>query len=136
MPTITRFEEIEAWKTARELTRFVYRLTGQGVFARDFGLRDQIQRASVSVMSNIAEGFESRTQKQFILFLGHAKASAGEVRAQLYIARDLDYISEDEFSQAFQLAERASRQLARFIAYLEAHPRSRRVRESQAEYNV
>ena len=68
--------------------------------------------------------------------IGHVYFALTEVRAQLYIARDLDYISEDEFSQAFQLAERASRQLARFIAYLEAHPRSRRVRESQAEYNV
>ena len=93
MPTITRFEDIEAWKTARELTRMVYALTEQGQFAKDFGLKNQIQRSSVSVMSNIAEGFESRTQAKFIDYLGHAKASAGEVRSQLYIALDLKYVT-------------------------------------------
>ncbi|MEW6028330.1 MAG: four helix bundle protein [Chloroflexota bacterium] len=80
-PTIKRFEEIEAWQTARELARRVYSLTDEGKFSRDFGLKDQIRRASVSVMSNIAEGFESQTQSQFIRYLGVAKASAGEVRS-------------------------------------------------------
>ena len=89
MPTITRFEEIEAWQTARELTRLIYEYTEDGKFARDFGLKDQIRRASVSIMSNIAEGFESQTQAQFIRYLGIAKASAGEVRSQLYVVRDL-----------------------------------------------
>ncbi|MBM4427615.1 MAG: four helix bundle protein, partial [Chloroflexi bacterium] len=82
MPTITRFEEIEAWKTARELTRMIYAFTEHGQFSKDFGLRNQIQRAAVSVMSNIAEGFESRTQAQFLDYLGRSKASAGEVRCQ------------------------------------------------------
>ncbi len=136
MPTITRFEEIEAWKTARELTRTVYALTEAGGFAKDYGLRNQIQRASVSVMSNIAEGFESRTQAQFIEYLGRAKGSAGEVRCQLYVAADLQYISSEEFQQAFDLADKASRQLARFIEYLESHPRARHVREEAAEYAV
>lgn len=71
MPTITRFEEIEAWQTARELTRLVYSLTETGKFSRDFGLKDQIQRASVSIMSNISEGFESQTQAQFIREKNH-----------------------------------------------------------------
>ncbi len=88
MPGITQFEDIEAWKTARQLTNAVYAHTNHQGFNRDFGLRDQIRRASVSVMSNIAEGFESRTDVQFINFLGMARASAGEVRAQLYIALD------------------------------------------------
>ena len=81
MSTIVRFDEIQAWQTARELTRLVYRLSGQGVFAKDFGLRDQIRRAAVSVMSNIAEGFESQTQPQFVRYLALSKGSAGEVRS-------------------------------------------------------
>jgi len=136
MPTITRFEDIEAWKTARELTRMVYSLTEQGNFSRDFGLKNQIQRAAVSIMSNIAEGFESRTQAQFLEYLGHAKASAGEVRCQLYIAMDLKYLSEEQFKQVFDLADKASRQIARFMSYLETHPQSRRVREEGSEYEV
>lgn len=85
MATITRFEDIEAWQTARQLANLIYDLTDQGAFARDYGLRDQIRRAAVSVMSNIAEGFESRTQSLFVDFLGRAKGSAGEVRSQLYM---------------------------------------------------
>ena len=86
---------IQAWQTARELTNMVYAFTDQANFNRDFGLRDQIRRAVISVMSNIAEGFESRTDVQFINYLGMARASAGEVRAQLYIALDQGYLKED-----------------------------------------
>jgi four helix bundle protein len=136
MPTITRFEEIEAWKTARELTRMVYGLTDQGHFTRDFGLKNQIQRASVSIMSNIAEGFESRTQAQFLGYLGHAKASAGEVRCQLYMAMDLKYLTEEQFKQVFELADKSSRQIARFMSYLETHPQSRRLRDEGSQYEV
>ena len=136
MPTITRFEEIEAWKTARELTKLIYTITDEGKFSRDFGLRDQIRRASVSVMSNIAEGFESQTQIQFIRYLGIAKASAGEVRSQLYVSRDTNYLSEDQFMRLFQMAEKASRQISRFISYLEAHPQSQHIREDAAEYDI
>ena len=136
MPTIIRFEDIEAWKTARDLTRLIYGLTEQSAFAKDFGLKSQIQRACVSVMSNIAEGFGSRTPAQFIEYLGRAKASSGEVRCQLYIAADLIYMSEDQFRQAFDLAGKASRQLARFIDYLESHPESRQVRDERAEYAI
>lgn len=136
MPTIKRFEEIEAWQTARDLTKTIYAVTEQGKFARDFGLRDQIRRASVSVMSNIAEGFESQTQQQFIRYLSIAKASAGEVRSQLYVSRDLNYLAEEQFTDLFQLAEKASRQIANFISYLESHPQSRTVREDFAEYEA
>jgi four helix bundle protein len=136
MPTIKRFEEIEAWQTARELTKLIYSLTDEGRFSRDFGLKDQIRRASVSVMSNIAEGFESQTQPQFIRYLGLAKASAGEVRSQLYVSRDLEYLTQEQFAKAFALAEKASRQIARFIAYLESHPQSHKIREDTAEYEV
>jgi four helix bundle protein len=136
MPTITRFEEIEAWQTARELTKLIYSLTDETKFSRDFGLKDQIRRASVSTMSNISEGFESQAQAQFIRYLGLAKASAGEVRSQLYVSRDLDYITQEQFSRAFVMAEKASRQIARFISYLETHPQSQKVREETAEYEV
>ena len=136
MPTITRFEEIEAWQTARELTRLIYSFTVEGKFSRDFGLKDQIQRASVSIMSNISEGYESQTQAQFIRYLSLAKASAGEVRSQLYVARDLNYIAQEQFTQTFAMAEKASRQIARFISYLEMHPQSQKIREDLAEYEV
>jgi four helix bundle protein len=136
MPTITRFEEIEAWQTARELTKLIYEFTDAGKFARDFGLKDQIRRAAVSIMSNIAEGFESQTQAQFIRYLGVAKASAGEMRAQLYISHDVNYLTDEKFSKLFQMTEKASRQIARFISYLESHPQLRRVKEDSAEYEV
>src|SRR5262245_44492738 len=124
MPTITRFEEIEAWQTARELTKLIYSLPDENNFSRDFGLKDQIRRASVSIMSNISEGFESQTPAQFIRYLGLANASAGEVRSQLYVSHDLDYITQEQFTKALTMAEKASRQTARFISYLETHPQS------------
>lgn len=136
MAGITRFEEIEAWKSARQLTNLIYSLGNQTGFNRDFGLRDQIHRAGVSVMSNIAEGFESRTDVQFINFLGMAKASAGEARAQLYVALDQNYIAEEQFKEAYALAATCARQIAKFIAYLESNPRKRRISDDDAEYEA
>jgi four helix bundle protein len=133
MPTIVRFEEIEAWQTARELTRMVYELTHRGEFARDIGLSDQMRRASVSIMSNIAEGFESRTQPLFNDYLGRAKASAGELRAQVYIGKDIGYLNEVEFSQLFELCDKCSRQIAGFMKYLAQQPA---IREEGILYNV
>ena len=136
MAGIARFEEIEAWKTARQLTNLVYELGKEAGLNRDFGLRDQIRRASISVMSNIAEGFESRTDVQFINFLGMARASAGEVRAQLYVALDQKYITEERFKESCALAESCARQIAKFIAYLEGNPRKRRVADDGTDYEV
>jgi four helix bundle protein len=136
MSTVTRFEEIEAWKTARELSRLVYNLSGKGPFSKDYGLRDQIRRAAVLIMSNIAEGFENQTQAQFVRYLGLAKGSAGEVRSQAYMAMDLEYITSEEFKTLFDLADKASRQLARFIDYLDTHPQSHRVREDSNVYEL
>ncbi len=136
MATAKRFEELEVWQNAKDLTNPVYKNSTDGAFARDFGLRDQMRRGAVSIMSNIAEGFESQTQALFIKYLGLAKGSAGELRAQLYIARDQGYISEENFSDIFSLAEICSKQLARFIQYLENQPNARRMREDGAEYNV
>jgi four helix bundle protein len=134
--TIQRFEEIRAWQTARKLTRRIYRISGQGAFARDYGLRDQMRRAAVSIMSNIAEGFESGTQALFIRYLGYAKASAGELRAQLYVGLDAGYLAESEFEELFNLAEKCSGQLSRFISYLESQPGRSGVREAASEYQL
>lgn len=136
MARITRFEDIQAWQTARVLTRRIYAVSREGEFARDYGLRDQMQRAAVSIMSNIAEGFESRTQAQFINHLGLAKASAGELRAQLYVALDVTYLQQTEFEALFDLTDKCSRQLSRFIDYLQTHPDRRRLRENRVEYEL
>lgn len=136
MAGITRFEEIEAWKTARQITMSIYEMTEHGAFAKDYGLKDQIRRAAVSVMSNIAEGFESRTNTQFVNYLGHAKGSSGEVRSQLYVALDLKYVSQDQFDKAFELADKASRQIRRFIEYLEKNSGDRHIRDNSVEYKV
>lgn len=136
MTGITRFEEIQAWQTARELTNLVYASTNQAGFSCDYGLRDQIRRAVVSVMSNIAEGFESRTDVQFINYLGLARASAGEVRAQLYVALDQGYLTDEKFKETYSIAEKCARQIAGFVSYLEANPRPRRVSEDPFEYKV
>ena len=134
MTGITRFEEFEAWKTSRQLTGLIYRLSERDLSAKDYGLKDQVRRASVSVMSNIAEGFESRTDTQFINFLGHAKGSAGEVRSQLYVALDLKYITHEQFAEAYEFADKSARQISRFIDYLQTHPRTHRLSEDSQEY--
>ncbi len=134
MPTIVRFEDMEARQTSRELTHLVYDVTQNALFARDFGLTNQMRRASVSIMSNIAEGFESRTNDLFKDYLGRAKASAGELRAQVYVAKDIGYIQEEAFKRLFALVEKCSRQIRRFIQYLEKQPNS--VRDEGIEYDA
>ncbi|MCS6847708.1 MAG: four helix bundle protein [Anaerolineae bacterium] len=121
MATIQRFEDIESWKTARQLTRAVYELSRQGEFAKDFGLRDQMRRAAVSVMSNIAEGFESRTRSLFAEYLGRAKASCGELRAQAYVALDANYIQQ-QFETLVNMCISCSKQIHAFITYLKTKP--------------
>ena len=124
------------WRRARELTRLVYDLSDQGAFVRDVGLRDQMRRAAVSIMSNIAEGFESRTQRLFIDLLGRAKGSAGELRAQIYVALDRDYLTEDQFAAVLRQAETCSRQIARLMQYLETQPNTSRVKDSDIVYDL
>lgn len=118
MGTIKYFEDVKAWKTARELSRFIYSVTNQKPFSHDYSLVDQIRRSAVSVMSNIAEGFESQTDKTFIRYLGIAKSSSGEIRSQIYTALDQKYITEKEFDSIHDLCIRVSAQLSRFITYL------------------
>jgi len=136
MTTAKRFEDLEVWQKAKELTNLIYKLSSSGSFARDFGLRDQMRRAAVSVMSNIAEGFESQTEALFNQFLSRAKGSSGELRAQLYIALEQEYITTAKFQLAFSLAELCSKQLASFIRYLESQPNARRIREDGVHYDV
>jgi four helix bundle protein len=116
--TIERFEDLEAWKLARELTSLVYTCSGAGNFGRDFALRDQIRRAFISIVSNIAEGFERDGDKEFIQFLSMAKGSCGEVRAQLYLALDQQYISEALFQELTTKAIQLSRVISGLIRYL------------------
>jgi four helix bundle protein len=116
---ITRFEEIESWKRARSLTKRVYDCCNEQRFAKDFGLKDQIRRASVSTMSNIAEGFERGGNQEFIQFLATAKGSNGEVRSQLYVALDQQYITQQQFDELYNDAEAISKLIARFMDYLQ-----------------
>jgi four helix bundle protein len=97
MSKIKKLEDIESWKSARRLTKQIYEITAAGEFTRDFGLKDQIRRASVSTLSNIAEGFERGGDQEFLQFLSVAKGSCGEVRAQLYVALDQGYLSAETF---------------------------------------
>lgn len=122
MPSIERFEDIRAWQKGRELCKLVYTFTKQGGFTRDFGLRDQIRRAAVSIISNIAEGFESQNNRTFVKYLYIAKGSCGEVRAQAYVALDQGYIGQQEFEQLNNIAEETGRLIGGFIAYLVQHP--------------
>ena len=124
MATIERFEDLEVWKTAREVTRMVYSLSNTGGFSRDFGLRDQMRRAAVSILSNIAEGFESRTQPMFVEYLGRAKASAGELRAQAYVALDVGYLTQSEFDILQNLVAKCSGQASNLSWYLKRRQNS------------
>lgn len=112
------FEDIEAWQLARELTRKVYTLTRKGQFARDFGLRGQVQDAAGSSMHNIAEGFDSESNHEFVRFLRYAKRSCTEVQSELYVALDQQYIIETEFQDVYDHAARTRAAIRGFIKYL------------------
>ena len=115
---ITRFEDIEAWKEARVLVSMIYESTGKEPFKRDWGLKDQIQRAAVSVMSNIAEGFMSQTNREFIVFLGYSLRSTAEVQSQLYAALDLHYLDSATFNLPMERSTKVAKLLQGFIRYL------------------
>ena len=103
MAGVQRFEDLIAWQKARELAKSIYQITNEGDFAKDFGFRDQIRRAAVSTMSNIAEGFERKNPADFMRFLLIAKASCAEVRSQLYLALDISYIESTDFDKLSSL---------------------------------
>jgi len=119
---IERFEDIQGWQKARELTRMVYEVTKQGAWgtSRDFWLRDQIRDAAGSVMANIAEGFDAGSDAEFIRFLRYARRSASEVQSHLYIALDQGYVNQPQFSEIYQTAEEAKRLIGGFIRYLQS----------------
>ena len=116
--TIKKFEDLQVWEQARALVQEIYSITNKGQFAKDFGLRDQIRRASVSIMANVAEGYERDGSGEFIQFLSIAKGSAGEVRCHLYIARDQNYLSQETFDQLKTMATDVSKMLNGLITYL------------------
>lgn len=119
MAKIEKFEDIESWKLAREITSLIYEASGREKFSRDFALVNQIRRASISVLSNIAEGFERSGNKEFLQFLAIAKGSCREVRAQLYVALDQKYIEENEFRRISNKLTEASRLISGLIKYLQ-----------------
>lgn len=118
MATFKRVEDIEVWQRARVLTREIYRISNLGNFSKDFGLRDQIRRASVSIMSNIAEGFERSGSGEFAQFLSMAKGSSGEVRTQLYIALDQNYVNQADFKRLISDIDEIARMINGLMMYL------------------
>lgn len=115
---IKNFEDAEAWQVSRNLTKAVYLLTKKPLFEKDYGLKDQLQRAAVSCMANIAEGFDSETDQQSSQFLVYAKRSASEVQSILYAALDIGYISDEEFKTVYTLATAVRKLCSGFIKYL------------------
>ena len=118
MAAFKTFEEINAWQNARVLVRDVYAVTRSGDFGKDYGLKDQIQRAAISICSNIAEGFERRGNREFINFLWIAKGSAAEVCSQLHNARDIGYITDGQFKSIYDAAKQIGGMLFNLITVL------------------
>lgn len=118
MAAYQTFEELPIWQEARELVSLIYRLTKQDDFSKDFGLKDQIQRAGVSIMTNIAEGFERRSTKEFQQFLNYSKGSSGEVRSLSYVALDQGYITEEQFRTNYEHTMVLSKSITGFDRYL------------------
>jgi four helix bundle protein len=124
MATIQRFEDLQSWQKARQLANAIYDLTNLPGFAKDFQLRDQIRDAAGSVMHNIAEGFDSGTDPEFIRFLKIARRSASEVQSELYLALDRKYINPNDLKTAYDLATEAKRLINGMIAYLRKQSQS------------
>ncbi len=118
MATVEKFEDLEVWQLARALASKIYRVTRTGDFSQDYGLKDQIRRATVSIVSNVAEGFDRKSNNQFVQFLEIASGSASEVKAQLYIAFDVGYISKVTFEELFGEAQRVGQMLTKLMQYL------------------
>jgi len=118
MPAIRRVEDIEAWKEARVLAVSIYKVTAEGPWSKDFGLKDQIRRASVSIACNIAEGYARETDPEFRRFLAIARGSANEVKTQFYIAADLGYVDEQTFRAAYDKIDKICGMITNFMRYL------------------
>ena len=134
MATLKRFEEMHSWQSAREFVRLVYEATKQSDFNRVFALHDQIRRATISVMSNIAEGFGTGSDAEFIRFLGYARRSASETQSQLYAALDQNYISSETFNEIYAKANVTERQINALIGYLAGSKQGKAIKEEAAPY--
>ena len=118
MAKITRFEDLQSWQKGRQLANLIYGLTEHSKFSKDFRLCGQIQDAAGSIMHNIAEGFDSGTNPEFIRFLKMARRSASEVQSELYLALDRKYITQDELTSAYNFATETKKLINGMIAYL------------------
>jgi four helix bundle protein len=115
---VKTFEDLQVWQDARLFVKSIYELTWLEIYKKDYGLKEQIQRAAVSIMNNISEGFKKDNNKEFRNFLGYAKGSAGELRSMLYVALDLNYISKKEFDENYKKAVNIITQISNFKKYL------------------
>ena len=138
MATVKRFEDLHVWQGARELVKMIYETTNLPAFSKDFGLRDQIRRAAVSVMSNIAEGFGAGSDAEFVRFLGYARRSNSEVQSQCYTALDQKYIGKELFDELYTKANIIERQINTLISYLHTSKNTghHAVKDETAKYNV
>lgn len=125
MATIKRFEDLECWKNARVFVRQIYELTNSKQIKNDFSYQDQIRRASISIMNNIAEGFGRYNNKEFRRFLGFSAASSLEVRSMLYVAKDLGYLSNEIFEEMLETHNKLHSQILAFIKYLNSNIKSK-----------
>lgn len=121
---ITRFEDLECWREARILVRMIYSLTKKVAFSKDYRLRDQVTGAGISIMNNVAEGFDSQSNNEFIRFLKIARRSISEVENCLYVAIDQDYITQEEFKNTFDQAEKERQLIDGMLRYLRKHKRN------------
>ena len=137
MATIKEFEKLEVWKAARKLNNLIYKLTKLGEFSKDFALRDQIRRASISVMSNIAEGLDAGYDTEFIRFLSYSFRSVAEIQSQLYTALDEGYINQDDFQKTYDQGVDVRKQIHGLMTYLSNNLRpGRTIREDRSVYNL
>ena len=126
MATIKRFEDLECWQAARELTKYIYKLTKKEKFRRDFGLVNQIRESSTSSMGNTAEGFHRNSNKDFMRFLGYARSSIAETLSHSYVACDQEYIDDSELEEVKRLADVAWKKINNFISYLNKSSKKRK----------
>lgn len=136
MPTIKRFEDLHCWKSARELVNTVYNVTNQSPFNRDYGLRDQIRRAAVSAMNNIAEGFNAASDAEFMRFLSFSRRSVSETQSQSYIALDQNYITPDTFKTIYAKANETERHVNALISYLNKSKTQYSAKEEHSPYTL
>ena len=124
MASITKFEDLIAWQESRKLVKMTYQITSEGSFAKDFGMRDQTQRAAVSAMTNIAEGFDCESTAEFARFLGIARRSAVEVQSLLYAALDVEHIKQDAFKSFYEQAKKCKALIGGLKHSILKNPRS------------